>query len=69
MRVTIATNPCKARWLESCEVYCQLEAGHLGEHFSKAVMEFAQGHDGRCQIWWRGQNAASEGRHETGTDH
>jgi len=65
LQKTESVNRCNHRWLRAEEVYCELDAGHAGEHSSRAVMEFA-GHTGRCEIWWQSPKIPLEKPAKTG---
>jgi len=51
---------CLARWLASEELFCQLEAGHAGEHSSKYRYSIEKETIGEISWWNDQQNVISE---------
>jgi hypothetical protein len=50
------TMTCGARWITNCEVACQLEKGHAGEHYSKVWVN-----GGEAEIsWWTAEGVSYE---------
>jgi hypothetical protein len=60
---------CGAIWIGNTHVFCQLEQGHHGEHFSKVRIEYENGIDGFAAVTWIGhENLESQKSRILGVD-
>lgn len=49
-----AVTQCGAQWIQSAEVFCTREPGHLQGHIAKAEILYEDGQIGKVEISWAG---------------